>query len=333
MVTISLTDPSWLRLVEAEPAATPFHHPAWAETLASAYGFEAEGLLVEPAEGPAVPVPVVRLRRRLSSLPFTDHCPLLGPETSARAILAELERLRRAEHLGAIEIRDDAEGTGHRVESGHRHELDLGAGYEAVAAGFSKSKVSRKLRRADREGIGVRFDTGSRALLEDFYPLHVGTRRRLGVPVQPRRFFAELGRRVIEPGLGFTVTAEIEGDPVCSAVFLAWNGRLVYKFSASSRDRGDVGAAQAVIREAIRWGCEHGYRSLDFGRTDAGAEGLRSFKLSWGASEHDLAYTTLADRAPRTGSGRTHELLAQVLRRSPESLTRAIGTAAYRYTA
>lgn len=332
-LTISLSDPAWLELMDNEPQASPFHHPAWAETLASAYGFEAHGVVLELGDGSVVPLPAVRIRRRLASLPFTDFCPPLAGSASAGALAGALENLRRSEHLSAIEVRGEIGTEGHQLASGHRQELVLARDYETTAAGFSKSKVQRKLRRADRDGVGIRFGADTRSLLEDFYPLHVSTRRRLGVPVQPRRFFSELGERMIEPGLGFTITAELAGEPVCSAVFLAWNGRLIYKFSASSRDHGDVGASQAVIREAIRWGCEHGYESLDFGRTDLGSEGLRAFKLSWGSAEHDLTYTVFADRAPRTGSGRAHDALAHVLRRSPESLTRAIGNAAYRYTA
>ena len=60
-----------------------------------------------------------------------------------------------------------------------------------------------------------------------------------------------------------------------------------------------------LFMEAIRWGCEHGFRSLDFGRTHWGQEGLRSFKLSWGAEERELRYRHLgparAQRPRRPG--------------------------------
>ena len=54
----------------------------------------------------------------------------------------------------------------------------------------------------------------------------------------------------------------------------------------------------------IRWACEAGFHTLDFGRTDVDNEGLRSFKRSWGASEVELAYTYLADRTARAARGR-----------------------------
>ncbi len=332
-LTPSLSDPAWLELIAADPAATPFHHPAWAATLAHAYGFDAHGLVLDAPGGGRAALPVVDRGRRRISLPFTDSCAPLG--LAEPGGLGEgIEALRLAAGLSSIEIRAAVPGgTGHVVASGHRHELGLEPDFDTVAAGFHKSKVRRKLRRADREGVEVRRGETTRDLLETFYPLHVTTRRRLGVPVQPRRFFAVLGERMIEQGLGFTLTASLGDEPLSSAVFLVWNRRLIYKFSASGRSGRDVGAGQAVIGEAIRWGCESGCRSLDFGRTAHGSEGLRAFKLSWGATEHDLTYTVFADDPPRAGTGRTHELLAGVLRRSPELLTRAVGRAAYRYTA
>ncbi len=198
-------------------------------------------------DGGMAALPVALFRRRVVSLPFTDSCePLFGASREPGALADELAALRVARRLASIEVRGDVPAkAGHRVPAGYRHELALQDDYAATAAGFSKSKVGRKLRRADREGVAVRRTTTTRSLLEDFYPLHVATRRRLGVPVQPRRFFTELGERMIETGLGFTLVAEVGGEVTCSAVFLIWNGRMIYKFSASERSHGDVGASQA----------------------------------------------------------------------------------------
>ena len=170
-------------------------------------------------------------------------------------------------------------------------------------------------------------------VLEVFYRQHVTTRRRLGVPVQPRRFFEVLARDYIEPGLGFVVIASLGDTPVSSAVFLAWNRRIEYKYSASDRSHGDVGAGQAVVWDAIRWGCQNGHLELDFGRTERGHEGLRRFKRAWGGVERDLTYTVLADTPPRAPGGRAMRILEPVIRRSPEIVSRAIGWAGYRYTA
>jgi hypothetical protein len=45
-----------------------------------------------------------------------------------------------------------------------------------------------------------------------------------------------------------------------------------------------------LFREGIRYLCGKGVRTLSFGRTDLHHEGLRRFKLSWGATEKTLQY-------------------------------------------
>lgn len=337
---LSLSDPAWTEFVGGCSEATPFHHPAWAGALARAYRFEAGVLALRDQAGRIeAALPIVALGRRASrrrwvSLPFTDHCPPIAAQGTVPEEIAErIASARRTFGLASIEIRDGLAGAGHQQRRGYRHTLALAPDAKAVSAGFSNSRVKRKLRRAEREGLVGRRSAGARELLDAFYPLHVATRRRLGVPVQPRGFFAVLAHDLLDRGLGFTVTAYAGDTPVSSAVFLGWNRRLIYKFSASSREQGDVGAAQLVVAEAIRWGCENGYTSFDFGRTEAGHEGLRNFKLSWGSTEHDLTYTHLSDRPPRLGGGRAQTILGRVIRASPELVTRAVGRAGYRYTA
>jgi len=49
-------------------------------------------------------------------------------------------------------------------------------------------------------------------------------------------------------------------------------------------------ANNLVMWEAIRWGRDHGYRSLCLGRTEPGNDGLRHFKMGWGAQERVIWY-------------------------------------------
>jgi CelD/BcsL family acetyltransferase involved in cellulose biosynthesis len=166
-----------------------------------------------------------------------------------------------------------------------------------------------------------------------FYGLHVATRKRLGVPVQPRRFFELLWDGMLARQLGFVLVARKGRSPIASAVFLASNGRVTYKFSASDSRYARLGGTHAVLWEAIRSSCRNGDRVFDFGRTDEGNRGLRDFKLGWGAREEPLAYTTLAPHTPSPSSRRAHAALGRVIRRSPPWVARATGAIAYRYTA
>src|SRR4030095_523653 len=68
------------------------------------------------------------------------------------------------------------------------HTVNLRADLTAVFEGFHRSHVQRSVRKAER--LGVQVDAGrSSDLIDVFYSLHTMTRRRHGVPVQPRSWF------------------------------------------------------------------------------------------------------------------------------------------------
>ncbi|MGH2824477.1 MAG: GNAT family N-acetyltransferase, partial [Thermoleophilaceae bacterium] len=169
-----------------------------------------------------------------------------------------------------------------------------------------------------------------RAALADFYRLHVATRGRLGVPTQPRRFVLGL-ERLFGEGLGFVLLVRREGRPIAAAVFLAHRDVLTYKYGASDARFLGIRPNNLLFMEAIRWGCEHGFRSLDFGRTHWGQEGLRRFKLAWGAEERELRYRLLGGPGPAGLSQRGERLLGAVIRRGPPVVGRAIGEVLYRH--
>lgn len=322
-------------------AAGPFHHPAWLGLLARSYGYPIRACCLLDGAGAIVaglPLALVggTLRRpRLAALPFSDHCkPLVAGEDPALTarLLAALDELRC--ELGVeLELRAPLEPTtgAQAVDSYWLHEIALEPDVDAVIGRFRrKSQILRGARRAEREGLTVERRTDA-AALADFYRLHVGTRRRQGVPTQPRSFilrFADL----FDQGLGFVLVVRDGEQPIAAAVFLAFNGNLIYKYGASDPAALNKRPNNLLFLEAIRWGCANGMRSLDMGRTDIGHDSLREFKLHWGAEETKLTYHELTDaeRAPSEGPGLAGRA-APLIRRSPPVVSRLIGEALYRY--
>jgi lipid II:glycine glycyltransferase (peptidoglycan interpeptide bridge formation enzyme) len=211
-----------------------------------------------------------------------------------------------------------------------RHSLELASDAGAVHARLS-SMHQRNIRKAVRAGVEIARGNAE-GDIETFYQLHLRTRRRHGVPIQPRRFFRLLQRRVIEPGHGFVLTASVGGSPIASAVFLAWNGVLMYKYGASDERYWEHRPNNLLLWSAIKWGCENGYRSFDLGRSDLHDPGLRSFKSGWGASEEPLIHSG-------TALEREHArpivewALAAMIRRAHPWVSRALGELLYRYAA
>jgi CelD/BcsL family acetyltransferase involved in cellulose biosynthesis len=331
---LGLADARWVEFVESRPEAMLFHHPAWAGLLSDCYGFRAMAVALDDRGGTITAgMPVIEVGRpfgrpRWVSLPFTDHCPPLGERTADLVRgLAELERFRA---LAGIEVRAPLPGEAIvRQNAAHvRHELALTPGADRIWNGLFKNH-RRNVRIAER--AGVRIVRGPASDIEVFYQLHLRTRRRLGVPIQPRRFFRLLRERILEPGLGFVLTAYSGETPVASAVFGSHNGAVIYKYSARDERFAKLDANYLLLWSAIRNASESGSRTFDLGRSDLDQPLLRGFKDGWGAREELLGYSWVA-RAPQSArSGRLGEALRLVIRNSSPWLCRAVGELFYKY--
>jgi CelD/BcsL family acetyltransferase involved in cellulose biosynthesis len=339
---LELSDPRWGDFVARHPAATPFHHPHWAKLVADCYGFRTFVVTASDHSGvvraglPLVDVRHLHGGRKWVSLPYTDYCPPLTSDRSEEVqLVAALGQASDAAGVRLVEVRAPLRGAAASGDVALRHVLPLDGGPAEIYERFHRSQVQRNIRRAEREGLAIRQATRAQDLVGTFYRLHVRTRRRQGVPVQPRRFFRLLWERAINTGLGSLLIVEASGQPVAAAVFLAWNQTMIYKYGASDERAWSLRPNHLLFWHAIQTACEHGYRWFDFGRTDAGQEGLRNFKLSWGAAEEPLVYGTLGHRpdpAP-LAEGVAGRLLGSAIRHGPLLLCRVAGEALYRYTA
>jgi CelD/BcsL family acetyltransferase involved in cellulose biosynthesis len=336
-----IADRAWMRLIEASPSAEVFHHPLWLELLRSQYGYELGACCVGNGGGIEAGIPVARVEsrltgRRLVAIPFSDVCaPALARDANPAALDALGSALAEEARQSELELTVHAplpSAPGALVRpSFYRHLLPLAADPAAVERNFSKSQIKRGIKKARREGLRAERRTDP-AALDAFYALHLRTRRRLGVPTQPKRFIRGF-ERLFDAGLGFVTLVLDDERPIAAAVFLTFNGTVTYKYGASDASRLAKRPNNLLFAETIRWACEAGYGTLDFGRTDVENEGLRSFKRSWGAAEEELAYTYLAASAPEPGPGLRDRLLGTTIRHSPAFVGRWIGAALYRHAA
>ncbi len=192
-----------------------------------------------------------------------------------------------------------------------------------------RSSVPRLIRQAEKAGVEIR-RSNSWDDVRTFYCLHMQTRRRLGVPVQPLRFFRCLWQHVLSQRLGFTLLAFKDQTPIAGGVFLHWHKMLTYKYGASLSEYWQLRPNNLLFWNAIRWGCEQGYQSFDWGRTDLDDEGLRNFKRGWGSEEHIVNYHVVANSSPASQSTRSRvRFVEPLIQHSPVWVGRAIGTLLY----
>ncbi|MES2467159.1 MAG: GNAT family N-acetyltransferase [Verrucomicrobiota bacterium] len=288
----------WDRECRAHPGTTVFHTAAWARVLAATYGHQPLYLRFRQENGSAALVPLMEVKspvtgRRGVSLPFSDCCaPLLPDGITLASLRAPLEALAREHRWKYLELRGGAFSSPPATPlpaSFHGHELDLTPGPDSLWNGVEGS-VRRAVRKAQSHGLELRV-AHDEAALRGYFELHTLTRQRHGLPPQPWAFFRQLHReKLIGPDAGFVVSASSQGRPVSASVFLRCGTAAVYKFGASDERAWDCRPNHLVMWEGIQHLIATGAHTLHFGRSSIGQEGLRRFKLSWGATESSISY-------------------------------------------
>lgn len=335
---ISIGDPRWCEFTSSHPGAGPFHLPAWTTVIADCYHFDAFVLAVLSDDGEILAgAPTVAARSpfgrlRWISLPFTDSCPLLvRPDADPGEVVDALRGYVLAAPSTGLQIRDgmpEADGL-YPVQAGYIHKMDVPRDPSQLHP-HKRHRASRNV--AVRMGVKITHGNAAEDVAT-FYRLHTLTRRRHGVPVQPRRFFDLLQERVLTPGNGLVATATLDGEVYAAAVYLQHNGHLVAKYHASDPSLPAIGAGHLLEWDMLLYACNEGFRSFDVGRTDADAEGLRFYKSGWGFVESPLVYTTISRTPPSEGTLTVGELPKRIIRSSPLWVCRTAGELLYRWTA
>jgi hypothetical protein len=341
---LEVVDPTrfsgWDERLSCHPDATVFHATAWARVLTDTYAYLPAYFAFIEKDRLVGLLPFMEIRSWITgtrgvSLPFTDECaPILPHGIGFEEAMSRVIVVAESRGWRTVEIRGRAPGMENLPVSTEylSHDLDLTGGESLLFSRYRRN-VHRNIRKAEREGVAVSDDKTPEELRE-FYHLNCLTRREHGLPPQPIRFFEHLREHVLEKGLGFLLMARHKKKAIAGALFLLSGGKAIFKYGASDRRYQAFRPNNLVFRDAIRLLCGKGVRTLSFGRTDFGHEGLRQFKLSWGTTETRVQYVKYDVRS-KSYLGGTPTRQSTSWKRSmsmlPIPVLRIIGNVAYRH--
>jgi CelD/BcsL family acetyltransferase involved in cellulose biosynthesis len=336
------TSLEWMQFISTHPDAGIFHHPAWMRMLRDVYGYRFFAVCLKEGEKIRAGIPFADVRsfltgKRWVSLPFSDCCvPLLSQNDSQslETLVGFLE-----DHQGVetpkIEIRGSVHSAQHlfTVQNFVVHTLALEKNAEDVYKRFDRQAVKNRIAKTQREGVVVR-ECKTLDDFNDFYGLQLLTRKRLGVPAQPKFFFDAVWKYILEPGLGFALVSYKDDTPIGGGVFFKFGSTVYYKYGASDFAYKSLHPNHAFLWEGIRRSCVEGYRVFDFGRSEVKSAGLRNFKAGWGTVEKPLSYTFIAGDAPKIGATSTLDRMTSfVIRHSPVAVCKLSGQLLYKHFA
>jgi hypothetical protein len=331
-------DPGWDAVVALHRDAGCFHTSAWAKVLRQTYNHQPFYLQFSRGRRLAALVPLMEVRspftgRRGVCLPFSDACePLVFDPEAVGLVRDRLVRFAQERRWKYLEVRGGKffQLAARSATKFYGHTLDLRSGAEKLSTRFT-SPVRRAIRKAERSDVSA-VVVRNRAGIDDFYRLHVQTRRRHGLPPQPASFFLNIYEHVIRPGLGFIVLAHRGSRPIAAAIFFRFGKNALYKYGASDKTFQELRANNLVMWQGIQFLARNGAEKLHLGRTEQENEGLRRFKLSWNTQEETIDYFRIDPSGRQClGPVRPHDfgLHKKVFGRLPLMLNRLAGSTIY----
>lgn len=338
ILQLSPSDPRWAAFLASSPSSGIFHHPAWSQLLAECYGYRPFIAALQTSEGAlTAAVPLMEIDspitgKRWVSLPFSDYCwPLYADEYALRELAEGMLNLAAKNQISRLELRGMYPALP-ALEVSSRyviHMIDLTPGEQWVWKNIH-AMHRRNIKIAQENDVKVTVGE-TKEHLADFFRLHSVTRRRLGVPTQPWKYFKSMHNLLLEQGHGFLLLAYRQGQCLAGAIFLHSKETLTYKYGASIEDGLRYRPNNLLMWTAIQKGCEDSFRHFDMGRTDLDNSGLRTFKSRWGASETSLVYTSLKGEPNHASDGRIMRYMNTVLKKSPAWVSRLTGELLYKH--
>ncbi|MDR3554372.1 MAG: GNAT family N-acetyltransferase [Syntrophobacteraceae bacterium] len=324
--------PGWDDLVLTVENYSFFHSSAWTKVLCESYGYKPSFFALPSVVIPFLEINSLFTGRRAVSLPFSDYCePLVFGRSSLTSIPESVIETAKKAGWKYLDLRGQSlfppaapvwsRYVGHKLKLSNKE------------APFPKlhTNTLRNLKKAKASELAIEVLDSFEAI-QEYYRLHCLTRKRQAVPPQPFSFFRKIHEHICSKGKGRVILARYREKAVAGAVFFHFGRKAMYKYGALDMNFGNLGAAAAVMWEAISRYANEGYDSFCFGRTDLDNQGLRRFKLGFGPEEYFLEYRRfdLSKNAFLDGAKKSRLPLSQLFRHIPLPGLKAIGLA-YRH--
>jgi len=334
----------WDTFVESHPNGTPYHLSCWLKTIHQTYSFKPLLYVKKNAFGeiksvlPCFSIKSLFTGSRVVSLPFSDYGgPLFNEHFGEKDVLREITKTH-GRSVKYIEIRnsldEDCSFTCYNCYK--RHILNLQSDLPTIKKGINRRTILYSIRKAQKAGVEIK-EENSQHGIEQFYRLNLLTRKKHGVPSQPKMFFNKLFEHIISKGNGFILLAIFDSKVIAASIFLKFGRQIHYKYNASDPEYLKKANPNHLLTwHAIEIGVAEGMQCLDFGRTSPDNKGLIRFKEMWGMKSIDLYYNyypRIQGVISREESGWLYRFLTGIWGSLPVRISEKIGPMIYKHTA
>ncbi len=346
MTQIISTNTGWIPALELQQRHVFYYHPTWLELITRLYGYTFIPLTSTNDAGEVsgyLPLCLMQsplTGRRLVSLPFSDHCPILAvSEQDTHNLIEQAVALASQHKVRYLELR-----SGVNAVLAERPDMVQGNLYvrwvfpltsdpDALWSQLRKP-VQHQIKKSRKLGVQICM-AQSREDVAHYYHLHLQTRsKKHGMPAQPQRYFLDAWDAFAPHDMMQVLLAEYEGHMIAGMVLFADRATVRYAYGASDEQYLHLAPNNLLMWTAMTWGCTHGYLELDMGRTASDNEGLMEFKRRWGATKEPLPYyyyPQIDGLAATSEQSRKFRILTACWRNLPLQVAGPLGGYLYRH--
>lgn len=325
----------WDQYVTSSSMSTGYHLTGWKDVIEKSFGHKTYYLYAEDGNGniqgilPLVQLKSILFGNYMVSLPYVNYGGVCADDDEvASRLLDEAAAIAVAMEAKHIEFRHTRSIAKDLPEKKVKvcMSLPLPGNSDDLWQSFS-AKLRSQIRRPSKEGLCAR--VGRAEEVGGFYEVFAANMRDLGTPVYGREFFENI--LTVFPDSSWICTVySREGRAVASGFLTGFKERLEIPWASSLRNFNHQSPNMLLYWSVLRFACEKGFRSFDFGRSTPG-EGTYRFKEQWGAKPVPLFWHywlrkggSVPEMNPKNPK---YRLAINVWKRLPVGLTRLIGPA------
>jgi hypothetical protein len=349
ILIIPAEDNRWDEFIEQHPDGWVYHLSAWHRVLFKAFRhIKGQCLaIINTSDGqiiaglPLFTVSSWLTGKRMVSAPFsTLITPLISNDNQIRPLLSYAHTLSSRNRCSRLEIRSMNSYSG-LLPAGFRemshfkhHAIDLSQPLDVIHKKLDRSCIRQRISRAEANCLEIK-KGDSDSDMREFYNLYLITRRRVGRPPQPYKFFKAIWDELHPPGLCELVFARKDGKPLAGLILLKYKKRVSAEWAASDDTFKQISPNQFLFWAAIKDAKQNGFEVFDFGRTSISNKGLMDFKNRWGTAASDMFEIVFPEekltKKESDESSFVKKTISKVCRTAPDFLQEPLGILIYRH--
>jgi len=285
----------WDEFVNNDANSKLYQTYEWSQLISEVHGYKLFMLEEDNGLLPLAYVKSLIFGDRLISIPFADYGgPCARSESAANLLISKAEGIATKLDVDFIEVRSPSEEYFEvferrgfvRRDDYFTFILPLDQELDLLWKGIG-DKNRNMVRKAEKNSMQIRH-AKDESDVNLFYELYLKTMRGLGSPPNPHAYFEKIWS-LFYPKNAVMLMAVYKDKCIASSLYFIHGDKIHYAYNCSLTEYAELAPNNLIQWYIIKWGNEHGFKQLDFGRTrEKGGNVL--FKRRWGGKQVSMPY-------------------------------------------